>query len=406
MENKIEPINNNTYGNLQGNTRHDVRKKITILGSTGSIGTQALDIIDQSGRYELFALTCNSRIEQIVQQAERFMPKYVVVFDEAYFLKLKSALAHTTVIVLSGMEGLIQVVTADEVDIVLTSVVGNIGLIPTIAAIKAGKTIALANKETLVTAGEIIMPLAKQYGSKILPVDSEHSAIFQCLNGEATEHIDKIILTASGGAFRNFTKEEIAVKKAIDALKHPNWSMGQKITIDSATLMNKGLEFIEAKWLFDVSIDQIEVVVHPQSIIHSMVQFKDHAVMAQLGVPDMRVPIIYALDYPKRYINNVKPLNFLEMGSLTFDKPDFDRFPCLGIAIESLRMGGIKPTIMNAANEILVEAYLKDKIGFYDISEYINLAMDAFSNITKPTIDTILQVDAETRRFISARLPK
>ncbi len=381
-------------------------KKITILGSTGSIGTQALDIIEQSGRYEVYALTCNSRIEEIVKQAERFKPKYVVVFDEAHYLNLKSALAHTDVIPLSGMDGLIQVVTAEEVDIVLTSVVGNIGLTPTVAAIKAGKTIALANKETLVTAGEIIMPLAKQYGSHILPVDSEHSAIFQCLNGEEADHVDKIILTASGGAFRSFSKEEIAVKKAVDALKHPNWSMGQKITIDSATLMNKGLEFIEAKWLFDVSIDQIEVVVHPQSIIHSMVQFKDHAVMAQLGVPDMRVPIIYALDYPKRFSNNVKPLNFLEMGTLTFEKPDLERFPCLGIAIEALRAGGIKPTVMNAANEILVEAYLKDKIGFYDISNHINHAMDAFSNIEKPTIETILQVDAETRRLISARLSK
>jgi 1-deoxy-D-xylulose-5-phosphate reductoisomerase len=387
--------------NMMGNN-----KKITILGSTGSIGTQALDIIEQSGRYDVFALTCNSRIEEIVKQAERFKPKYVVVFDEGHFLNLKSALAHTTTIPLSGMDGLIQVVTAEEVDIVLTSVVGNIGLTPTVAAIKAGKTIALANKETLVTAGEIIMPLAKQYGSHILPVDSEHSAIFQCLNGEKADHIDKIILTASGGAFRSFSKEEIAVKRAVDALKHPNWSMGQKITIDSATLMNKGLEFIEAKWLFDVSIDQIEVVVHPQSIIHSMVQFKDHAVMAQLGVPDMRVPIIYALDYPKRFSNNVKPLNFLEMGSLTFEKPDLERFPCLAIAIESLRAGGIKPTVMNAANEILVEAYLKDKIGFYDISNHINHALDAFSNIEKPTIETILQVDAETRRFISARLSK
>jgi len=379
-------------------------KHITILGSTGSIGTQALDIIDQSGRYAIFALTCNRRIEEVVKQAERFKPKYVVVFDETYFQSLKRALAHTSIIPLSGMAGLIQVVTADEVDIVLTSVVGNIGLMPTIAAIKAGKTIALANKETLVTAGEIIMPLAKMHNSRILPVDSEHSAIFQCLNGESMDHVDKIILTASGGAFRNFTKDEIAIKKAVDALKHPNWSMGQKITIDSATLMNKGLEFIEAKWLFDVAIEQIEVVVHPQSIIHSMVQFKDHAIIAQLGVPDMRVPIIYALDFPKRYSNTVKPLNFLEMGTLTFDKPDLGRFPCLGIAIEALKLGGIKPTIMNAANEILVAAYLKDQIGFYDISEQINYAMDAFSNIATPTIETILEVDAETRRFVASRL--
>ncbi len=381
-------------------------KQITILGSTGSIGTQALDIIEQSGRYKIFALTCNSRIDEMVKQAERFKPKFVVVYDDAYFKPLKIALAHTNITPLSGMDGLIQVVTADSVDIVLTSVVGNIGLIPTVAAIKAGKTIALANKETLVTAGEIIMPLAKQHNSHILPVDSEHSAIFQCLNGESSATIDKIILTASGGAFRNFSKEEIAVKKAVDALKHPNWTMGQKITIDSATLMNKGLEFIEAKWLFDVSIDQIEVVVHPQSIIHSMVQFKDHSVMAQLGVPDMRVPIIYALDYPKRFNNNVKPLDFLNIGNLSFEKPDLLRFPCLAIAIEALKLGGIKPTIMNAANEILVEAYLKDKIGFYDISNHINKAMDAFSNIVKPTIETILEVDAQTRRFVSAQLSK
>lgn len=389
---------------LYGENMDDKIKKITILGSTGSIGTQALDIIEQSGRYEIFALTCNSRIEQIVKQAEKFKPKFVVVYDESYYEALKAALSHLKTRVLTGMEGLIEVVTHNEVDIVLTSVVGNIGLVPTIEAIKARKTIALANKETLVTAGEIIMPLAAKYGSKILPVDSEHSAIFQCLNGEDSKAVDKIILTASGGAFRSFTKEEIAHKRAVDALKHPNWSMGQKITIDSATLMNKGLEFIEAKWLFDVSIDQIEVVVHPQSIIHSMVQFKDHSVVAQLGVPDMRVPIIYALDYPNRYENNVKPLNFMEIGALTFDKPDLFRFPCLGIAIDAVRMGGIKPTVMNAANEVLVEAYLKDQIGFYDISDMISLTMDSFQNIKNPTIDDILNVDVETRRFVKDRL--
>ena len=382
------------------------KKKITILGSTGSIGTQALDIIEQSGRYEIFALTCNNRIVQMIKQAEKFKPRYVVVFDESQFTNLKLALAHTNIEVLTGMDGLIKTVTHGDVDIVLTSVVGNIGLIPTVEAIKAGKTIALANKETLVTAGEIIMPLAEKYGSKILPVDSEHSAIFQCLNGEQSKTVDKIILTASGGAFRNFSKVEISRKRASLALKHPNWSMGQKITIDSATLMNKGLEFIEAKWLFGVEIDQIEVVVHPQSIIHSMVQFKDHSILAQLGVPDMRVPIIYALDYPNRYENNVKPLNFMEVGSLTFDKPDYDRFPCLKIAIDSLKDGGIKPTIMNAANEVLVEAYLKDKIGFYDISDIINQTLNAFSNIEKPTIDTILAVDAETRKYVSDRLIK
>lgn len=380
------------------------RKRISILGSTGSIGTQALDIIGSSGRYEVYALSCNSRIEQMVEQAKRFSPKVVVVYDEKEYTTLKAALSGTEIKVLTGMSGLIEISTADEVDIVLTSVVGNIGLEPTVAAIKAGKTIALANKETLVTAGEIIMPLSKKYGSTILPVDSEHSAIFQCLNGENVQAVDKILLTASGGAFRDFSKNEIISKKAAQALKHPNWSMGRKITIDSATLMNKGLEFIEAKWLFDVEIDQIEVIVHPQSIIHSMVQYKDHSIVAQLGVPDMRVPIIYALDYPERHINTVKPLDFYNLGALTFEKPDYERFPCLGLAINALKAGGIMPTVMNAANEMLVEAYLKDQIGFYDISGGIERAMKYFDNVKSPDIDMILDVDAETRKWTSAFL--
>ena len=377
------------------------KKKITILGSTGSIGTQALDIIEKSGRYEIYALTCNSKIQDIVLQALKFKPRVVVVYDEAYYSELKIALSHTQIKVLTGMSGLVEVVTAPEVDIVLTSVVGNIGLIPTVEAIKAKKVIALANKETLVTAGEIIMPLAKKTGSVILPVDSEHSAIFQCLNGENPKAIDKILLTASGGAFRDFTKEEIRLKKAQEALKHPNWQMGRKITIDSATLMNKGLEFIEAKWLFDVAIDQIEVLVHPQSIIHSMVQYKDHSVMAQLGVPDMRVPIIYALDYPERFENQVQPLDFTSLKALTFDKPDLDRFPCLEIAVSALKKGGTYPTVMNAANEVLVEAYLRDQVGFYDISDNILKAMQYVKNIAQPTIDDILSIDVETRAYIS-----
>lgn len=376
------------------------KKKITILGSTGSVGTQALDIIEESDRYDVYALTCNSSITKIVEQAKRFLPKFVVIYDEKYYKDLEKALVGLPVSVLVGMEGLIHVVTDEEVDIVLTSVVGNIGLKPTVEAIKAGKTIALANKETLVTAGEIIMPLAKAYGSKILPVDSEHSAIFQCLNGESPSTIDKILLTASGGAFRNFSKDEIRQLKATEALKHPNWTMGRKITIDSATLMNKGLEFIEAKWLFDVLSEQIEVLVHPQSIIHSMVQFKDHSVIAQLGVPDMRVPIIYALDYPERNFNSVKSLDFTQLSALTFEKPDLDRFPCLGIAIEALQLGGTMPTIMNAANEILVDAYLKDKIGFYDISDTILKVMNRFSNIKKPTLEDIFETDFETREYV------
>lgn len=381
-----------------------LKKKITILGSTGSIGTQALDIIEQSGRYEVYALSCHSRIDQMIEQALKYKPKSVVVFDEKQYNALKTALAMTEINIMTGMNGLIEISTADEVDIVLTSVVGNIGLEPTVAAIKAGKTIALANKETLVTAGELIMPMARQYGSTILPVDSEHSAIFQCLNGESSKAIEKILLTASGGAFRHFSKEDIRSKKAVEALKHPNWSMGQKITIDSATFMNKGLEFIEAKWLFDVEIDQVEVVVHPQSIIHSMVQFTDHSIIAQLGVPDMRVPIIYALDYPNRYPNNVKPLDFYELNALTFERPDINRFPCLQIAIDSLKSGGIMPTIMNAANEVLVEAYLKEKIGFYDIPDQINRTLSQFKNINKPNIETILNVDFETRQIVKDHL--
>lgn len=379
---------------------HNNKKKITILGSTGSIGTQALDIISESDRFEIYALSCNNRIEPLIEQARRFKPEVVVVFDESQYLSLKNALCDTSIKVLTGMSGLIDIATSDAVDILITSVVGNIGLEPTVAAIKKGKTIALANKETLVTAGEIIMPLAREYNSVILPVDSEHSAIFQCLNGESHRAIDKILLTASGGAFRNFTKDEIRNKKAVEALKHPNWSMGRKITIDSATLMNKGLEFIEAKWLFDVSIDQIQVVVHPQSIIHSMVQFKDHAIMAQLGAPDMRVPIIYALDYPERYPNTVEPLDFTKLSALTFDQPDFDRFPCLEIAVSSVKVGGIMPTVMNAANEVLVQAYLDDKIGFYDISDFINHTMAKFKNILSPTLDDIFMADQEARNIV------
>ncbi|MBE0450181.1 MAG: 1-deoxy-D-xylulose-5-phosphate reductoisomerase [Clostridia bacterium] len=375
-------------------------KKIVILGSTGSVGTQALDIIRSSNRFDVFGLTCNTSVDKLIEQALEFQPKFVVVFDESMKKSLKIALSHVDIKVLSGMEGMLEVVSHPDVDIVLTSVVGNIGLVPTVEAIKAKKTIALANKETLVTAGEIIMPLAAKYGVKILPVDSEHSAIFQCLSGENPTAVDKLILTASGGAFRDFTKSEIIDKKAIEALKHPNWTMGRKITIDSATLMNKGLEFIEAHWLFKVPADHIEVLVHPQSIIHSMVQFKDHSIIAQLGVPDMRVPIIYALDYPERYSNDVKSLNFNEIASLTFEKPDYDRFPCLKIAMDALELGGVMPTVMNAANEILVEAYLKDRIKFYDISEHIGNAMKTFKNINEPTLEDILETDLWTRRYI------
>ncbi|GAU79839.1 1-deoxy-D-xylulose-5-phosphate reductoisomerase [Fusibacter sp. 3D3] len=374
-------------------------KKITILGSTGSVGSQALDIIKASGRYEVFAITCNQQAERLFEQALIHKPKFVVAYDESAYETLNIKLKPHNIKVLKGMEGLIEVATHHEVDIVLTSVVGNIGLLPTVKAIEAGKNIALANKETLVTAGALIMPLAIKHNVSILPVDSEHSAIFQCLRGENSKRVEKILLTASGGAFRHFTKAEIENKKAVDALKHPNWSMGRKITIDSATLMNKGLEFIEAKWLFDVNQDQIEVVVHPQSIIHSMVQFNDASVMAQLGVPDMKLPIIYALDYPERHFNTIERLDFFKLSALTFSKPDDERFPCLNIAKTALRQGGLIPTVMNAANEIFVQAYLEDRIKFYDISDKILACMHNFKNDPELTVDKILAVDLETRKL-------
>ncbi len=375
------------------------KKKLVILGSTGSVGTQTLDIIGDQDRFKVVALACYSQIDKMIQQAEKFKPQLLVVFDESLEKDLFEASRHLEVEVASGMQGLIKAATLESADVVLTSVVGNIGLLPTVRAIEAGKDIALANKETLVTAGSLIMSLAKKNKVKILPVDSEHSAIFQCLQGENTNEIDEILLTASGGAFRNETKASIRDLPASAALKHPNWSMGQKITIDSATLMNKGLELIEAKWLFDVEPSQIKVLVHPQSVIHSMVRFKDQSVMAQLGNPDMRLPIIYALDYPKRYPNQLAPLQFDEMMTLTFDSPDLDRFPCLKIAIEAINKGGIMPTIMNAANEVLVYAYLENKIKFYDISDYITLIMDKFENIFEPTLEDILSVDQEVRRL-------
>jgi 1-deoxy-D-xylulose-5-phosphate reductoisomerase len=384
-----------------------MKKQITILGSTGSIGRQTLDIISDTNRYDVYALTCHRSIEQMVAQAEQFKPALLVVYDASLYETLKTAAKHLDCRVSCGMEGLIEAVTAEAVDIVLTSVVGSIGLLPTVEAIKAKKTIALANKETLVTAGEIIMPLAAANGVSILPVDSEHSAIFQCLQGQHRSSVDEILLTASGGPFRTLSKDVIASRKAADALKHPNWAMGSKITIDSATLMNKGLEFIEAKWLFDVSSEQIKVIVHPQSIIHSMVRYKDQSVIAQMGAPDMRVPIIYALDYPERYPNKLERLDFFSLKALTFEAPDIERFPCLGLAIDSLAQGGVMPSVLNAANEVLVEAYLKDQIGFYDIAFYIQKAMATVPQIVNPAIEDILMSDRmardEIRRLLELR---
>lgn len=376
-------------------------KNISILGSTGSIGTQALDIIRSQKRFKVTSLACHSQYIRLIEQAIEFKPDQVVIFDPKYYQEVKSALADYDIEVLTGIEGLNEIVSNSKVHMVLTAMVGNIGLEPTIKAIQAKKDIALANKETLVTSGHIIMKMAKEKGVKIIPVDSEHSAIAQCLKGEKMNAVNKLILTASGGAFRDFSTQEIAEKKAVDALKHPNWSMGKKITIDSATMMNKGLEVIEAHWLFGQSADQIDVCVHRESVIHSMVEFVDGSIMAQLGPTDMRGPIIYALDDEVRFSNDMKKVNLFEMGKLTFEKPNFQKFPCLDLAYQALHQGGIMPTVLNASNEVLVEAYLQDKIAFYDINHYIEKAMAVTKNIAYPSIQDILEVDSHSRQICS-----
>ena len=378
-------------------------KKITILGSTGSIGTQTLDVVrDNRDKFEVVAISANSSIDLLLKQILEFSPKYVAVYNEESAQKLENMIPENINIeVLRGMDGLVKVCELEEVDVVLTAVVGMIGLVPTMAAIKAGKTIALANKETLVTAGELVMREAKNNNVKILPVDSEHSAIFQCLNGENKKEIEKIILTASGGPFRGKNKEELLKVTKDQALKHPNWDMGRKISIDSSTLMNKGLEVIEAKWLFDVNVDDIEVVVHPQSIVHSMVSFRDSSIIAQLGCPDMRLPIQYALTYPKRLETDFERLDFRKVSTLTFEEPDMDTFPCLKLAYDALRMGGTYCAALNSANEVLVNEFLNDKISFYDIPYYIERTLQEHKNRVNPTLEDILEVDKETREFIA-----
>ncbi|WP_105618020.1 1-deoxy-D-xylulose-5-phosphate reductoisomerase [Vallitalea okinawensis] len=379
-------------------------KKISILGSTGSIGTQAIDVL-KNLKMEVLGLTAHSNIELLEQQIYELQPLVVAVTDHEKALELRRRLRTNLVEtkVVSGIEGLIEVATLDEVDIVLTSIVGMVGLRPTVAAIEAGKHIALANKETLVTAGELIMPLAKQHGVMIYPVDSEHSAIFQCLQGNNAKEVEKIILTASGGPFRGKTINELRNVTLSDALNHPNWSMGKKITIDSATLMNKGLEVIEAKWLFDLDIKDLEVVVHPQSIIHSMVLYQDGSYMAQLGQPDMRVPIQYALTYPKRIKNNFQRLDFTGLKDLTFEKPDQGTFQCLQLAFDALARKGTQPTVLNAANEEAVNLFLNNQCSFLDIPEIILQSMDAHRNILEPTLDDILEVENWTRNFVKGR---
>lgn len=376
-----------------------MKRNIAILGSTGSIGTQALDIVRENpDHFEIYALTANENIDLLIRQAVEFSPEVVVIANENKYAQLKEALQHLPIKVWAGSESIAQVVQSEPIDMVLTAMVGYSGLKPTINAIKAGKVIALANKETLVVAGELITSLAIEHKVPILPVDSEHSAIFQCLNGERSP-IEKIILTASGGPFRNHSAEQLAKVTKAEALKHPNWDMGAKVTIDSASLMNKGLEMIEAKWLFDVTPDQIEVVVHPQSIIHSMVQFEDSSIIAQLGLPDMHLPIQYALAYPNRLKSNFERLDFFKLKTITFEKPDMERFRNLAFAFEAARVKGNMACIMNAANEIAVAAFLKDKVGFLEMSEVIERTMHKTSFIQAPSYEDYVQTDTEARHI-------
>lgn len=376
-------------------------KNISIIGSTGSIGTQTLEIVRESEDMRVVALAAGNNIELLAKQVREFKPKIVAVWKEDKALELKEALSEFDIRILYGMDGLVEVACCEEADVVVTAIVGMIGIKPTIEAIKAGKDIALANKETLVTAGHIIMPLAKEHGVSILPVDSEHSAIFQCLQGEQKREIHKLIITASGGPFRGKTYEELKNVTVEDALKHPNWSMGQKITIDSATLVNKGLEIIEAKWLFDVTPDQIEVVVQPQSIIHSMVEFEDGAVKAQLGTPDMKLPIQYALTYPNRRYLPGDRLDFSKISGILLEMPNREVFKGLDFAYEAIRIGGSMPTVLNAANECAVAKFLNKDIKFLQIYDMISACMQAHTVIENPTFEQILETEQWVYSYIS-----
>ena len=377
------------------------KRQIAILGSTGSIGTQTLQVIEEHPEcFEVYAITANSRVDDLIAQARKFMPEAAVIADETKYPKLKEALADLPIKVYGGYEAICQIVEAGPIDVVVTAMVGFSGLRPTINAIKAGKAIALANKETMVVAGELINALAMEYKTPILPVDSEHSAIFQCLAGEMHNRVEKLILTASGGPFRTFTKEQLEHVTKEQALKHPNWSMGAKRTIDSATMMNKGFEVMEAKWLFGVGASDIEVVVHPQSVIHSMVQFEDGAIKAQLGTPDMRLPIMYALTYPNRLSSSFERIDWRKTGELTFEEPNMELFPNLRHAYEALARGGNIPCVVNAANEICVAAFLNDRIKFTDMPRLIERAMNEAHYILKPTLEDYLETDKEIRRRV------
>lgn len=383
------------------------RKKIAILGSTGSIGTQALEIVrEQKGKLQIEVLTANSNAELLIAQAKEFKPNHVVIADESKYQLLKDALANEDVKVFAGSKSIEEVIEITSAEIVLTAMVGWSGLKPTIKAIECKKRIALANKETLVVAGDIITQLCQQHVVDLIPVDSEHSAIFQCLIGENLDAIDKIILTASGGPFRGKTKAELINITKAEALKHPNWNMGAKITIDSATLMNKGLEVIEAKWLFGLRREQIEVVVHPQSIIHSMVEFNDGSIKAQMGLPDMKLPIHYAFFFPQRVKTNFKRTSFKEIKSLTFEEPDIVTFNNLSLAYHAMDKGGNMPCVLNAANEVAVDAFLHDKIKFLQIAELNEKCMDRVSFIKNSTIDDLVNTDYETRRIAEEEVRK
>jgi len=374
------------------------KKGIAILGATGSIGTQALDVIRAfPTKFKAIVLTCGSNATLLVKQALEFKPKAVVVTDSLQYSYVQDALKGHDIAVLLGEAGLVEVVQYEEVDVVLNAIVGSAGLKPTVKAIQSKKDIALANKETLVVAGELIMALVKEYGVRMLPVDSEHSAIFQCLAGEEHNPIEKIYITASGGPFRGKKRADLLAVTKAEALKHPNWSMGAKITIDSASLMNKGLEVIEARWLFNLAIDQVDVIVHPQSIVHSLVQFQDGSMKAQMGVPDMKLPIQYALTYPARFENSFERFNFMDYPTLSFEKADMETFRNLALAYESLRAGGNRSCVLNAANEVVVDAFLKDQVGFLEMSDIIEQTLDKVEFITTPTLDDYLETDRVAR---------
>ena len=378
-------------------------KNIAILGSTGSIGTQTLDVVRKNNDLRVVAVSAGRSVEKLEQQIREFHPLLAAVWDEKAAEDLKIRIADTTTKVVSGMDGLLELASMPESDILVTAIVGMIGIRPTMEGIRAAKDIALANKETLVTAGHLIMPMAKEYGVSILPVDSEHSAIFQAIHGEEKKEIHKLLITASGGPFRGRTTDYLKNVTVADTLKHPNWVMGQKITVDSATLVNKGLEVMEAKWLFDMDLDHIQVVVQPQSIIHSMVEFKDGAIMAQLGTPDMRLPIQYALYYPHRRYLDGDRLDFTKLREITFEVPDMETFRGLPMAIQASGEGGSMPTVFNAANELAVKKFLEEKIGFLDIYEIIAQSMDRHKKIAHPDLDEILSVEQDTYQWIESR---